>query len=112
MHGEMVSVTARKKSKMGKHAMRVTFEKAGNGMTSSTMYPQMDDDGKESPYGGTEEKMIHPSMAHAKKHLMAMMGHSFPSTGAPSTKGTDGGETPSTAKDGTKDVDADTEDDE
>lgn len=58
---------------------RMMFEKADNGMISSASHES--DDG--SPYG-QESKMVHPSMAHAVKHMKATMGGCFP--------GKDGGE--------------------
>lgn len=50
----------------------VEFKRLKNGMTSTTNHSNPDD--PEAPWGGAREEMVHPSMAHAKKHLAACLG--------------------------------------
>lgn len=73
MNHEATAKVMHKKSTAAKgKAQSVEFERLKNGVTSNTRYAHPDD--PESPYGGQSEKMVHPSMAHAKKHLAACLG--------------------------------------
>lgn len=73
--------------KGGKKGMvkRMIMERAGNGLTSTMQHePDGDEDGSWKP--APETTMIHPTMAHAVKHMKANMGDAYPKGGD-----TDGG---------------------
>ena len=96
--GSDVKVSIKKKSGGKMKVRRMVIEPMKNGATSTIEHEPDGDEGK----GGIgwmppkETKMIHPSMAHLKKHVAATMGGSFgsaPTAETPDTGGAPGSDT-------------------
>lgn len=92
--GSDVKVSIKKKSGGKMKMRRMVIEPMKNGAMSTVEHePDGDDKGGMGWMPPKETKMIHPTMAHLKKHVALMMAPSFgsePSAETPNTGGAPG----------------------